>query len=491
MKILIPILLGIGLGAAHAADVKFSELPAASSVTADDLVPIVNDPAGTPATQKATAAQIATFVLGSDAEAAALIGLTSAADRLPYFTGSGTASLATFTSFGRSLIDDAASSNARTTLGLVIGTDVSAWDADLDAIAALSPSNDDIIQRKAGSWVNRTIAQYKSDLALVKADVGLGSVENTALSTWAGSTNLTTLGTITTGTWTGTAIAVANGGTGSATAANARTALGLAIGTNVQAWDTDLDTWATKTPPSGTVVGLSDSPTWTGNHTWSLAEVANYLIETDQTTNEKWWRWDLQGKSLCLQTRTDADGAGVNALCSNRGTGTAVNTTTVAGDFSTASGGAVTATAGSIIGIRISVSGNTGSPPQVGLSAPGANQLQFNTATTARGMFDANGAFIYNAAILSAGTKFTASGCSNGTTVGGATAGKFTSGTTGACTVTITLPTATTDWNCLATNATTVANLMVQTDTTAHTTSCTISGTTVTGDIIRFVAMGY
>lgn len=35
---------------------------------------------------------------------------------------------------------------------------------------------------------------------------GLGNVENTALSTWAGSANLTTLGTISTGTWHGTAI---------------------------------------------------------------------------------------------------------------------------------------------------------------------------------------------------------------------------------------------------------------------------------------------
>jgi hypothetical protein len=43
----------------------------------------------------------------------------------------------------------------------------------------------------------------------------------------------------------------------------ARTNLGVAIGTNVQAWDADLDTWATKTAPSGTVVGTSDSQTLT------------------------------------------------------------------------------------------------------------------------------------------------------------------------------------------------------------------------------------
>ena len=42
-----------------------------------------------------------------------------------------------------------------------------------------------------------------------------------------------------------------------------RTSLGLAIGTNVQAWDADLDTWAAKTAPSGMAVGTSDTQTLT------------------------------------------------------------------------------------------------------------------------------------------------------------------------------------------------------------------------------------
>jgi hypothetical protein len=55
-----------------------------------------------------------------------------------------------------------------------------ALDSDLTAIAGLTPSNDDVIQRKAGAWTNRTMAQVKADLVLVKGDVGLGNVDNTS-----------------------------------------------------------------------------------------------------------------------------------------------------------------------------------------------------------------------------------------------------------------------------------------------------------------------
>lgn len=51
-------------------------------------------------------------------------------------------------------------------------------DGDLTAISGLTPTNDDVLQRKAGAWTNRTPAQLKTDLALTKTDVGLANVPN-------------------------------------------------------------------------------------------------------------------------------------------------------------------------------------------------------------------------------------------------------------------------------------------------------------------------
>lgn len=80
-------------------------------------------------------------------------------------------------------------------------------------------------------------------------------------------------------------VAIANGGTGATSASAARTALGLAIGTNVQAWDADLDTWATKTAPTGTVVGTSDTQTLTNKTITNLVFDGNYTEEVFTITD--------------------------------------------------------------------------------------------------------------------------------------------------------------------------------------------------------------
>jgi len=56
--------------------------------------------------------------LGANGNLTSIAALTTAADRLPFYTGAGTAALATFTAFARTLLDDADAATARATLGL-------------------------------------------------------------------------------------------------------------------------------------------------------------------------------------------------------------------------------------------------------------------------------------------------------------------------------------------------------------------------------------
>lgn len=72
-----------------------------------------------------------------DATLTALAGVTTSVDKIIYSTAADTFTTATLTSFGRSLIDDADSTAAKTTLGLVIGTDVQAYDPDLATLSGM------------------------------------------------------------------------------------------------------------------------------------------------------------------------------------------------------------------------------------------------------------------------------------------------------------------------------------------------------------------
>jgi len=77
------------------------------------------------------------------------LGAGAVADRMIYTTAANTAALTALTSFARTLIDDADAAAARTTLGLVIGTNVQAYDAGLLSIAGLTTAADKMIYATA------------------------------------------------------------------------------------------------------------------------------------------------------------------------------------------------------------------------------------------------------------------------------------------------------------------------------------------------------
>ena len=101
-----------------------------------------------------------------------------------------------------------------------IGSSVQAWDAQLDDIAALAVTDSNFIVADGANWVAESGATARTSL-------GLGA--------------LAIKSTINDGDWSGADLAVVNGGTGASTASGARTALGLVVGTDVQAHGADLD----------------------------------------------------------------------------------------------------------------------------------------------------------------------------------------------------------------------------------------------------------
>jgi hypothetical protein len=151
-------------------------------------------------------------------------------------------------------------SDARTNLGLAIGTNVQAYSAVLSSVASQFNEADRIIYASASGVVSTTnftsLARSivsGSTASQVRSTIGLGTISTQdagSVSISGGTVSNVTLGannvTISGGTITAiTDLAVTDGGTGASTASGARTNLGLAIGTNVQAYSSALSNIAT------------------------------------------------------------------------------------------------------------------------------------------------------------------------------------------------------------------------------------------------------
>ena len=171
-----------------------------------------------------------------------------------------------------------------------------------------------------------TTSQYwrgdKSWQTLNKAAVGLSLVENTALSTWAGSTNISTVGTITNGTWSGSTIGISKGGTNLTSLGTANQLLRVNAGATALEYFTP--TWTSNT---GTVTSVSmtvptgltitGSPITTAG-TLALSLTSGYSIPT----TEKQGQWDTAygwGNHAGLYQPLDADLTSIAGLTGTSG----------------------------------------------------------------------------------------------------------------------------------------------------------------------------
>lgn len=219
---------------------------------------------------------------GSDATLTALAGLSTGDRQVPIFTGTDTVTQMTVTPAGQELINDNDAAAMRTTLGLVIGTNVQAYDAELAALAGLT-SGADTLGYFTGTGTAGTTTLSSAGRALI--DDADAAAQRTTLGLGTMATQASGAVTITGGSVSGiTDLAVADGGTGASNAAGARTNLGLVIGTDVQAYDAELAALAGVTSGADTLAYFTGSGT---AGTTTLSTAGRNLIDDASTADQR------------------------------------------------------------------------------------------------------------------------------------------------------------------------------------------------------------
>jgi len=192
----------------------------------------------------------------NQAESVALssIALSSLNDDLSYLTPAN----------NLSDLDNAAT--ARTNLGVAIGSDVQAYDAQLADVAGLTPADGSFIVGDGANFVSESGATARASLGLtigtdvLAATAGLNDLSDVSFTAGPGIDNYVLTYDNGTSSWGAEAVSgggdllAANNLSDLDNAATARTNLGVAIGSDVQAYDAQLADVAGLTPADGSFI---------------------------------------------------------------------------------------------------------------------------------------------------------------------------------------------------------------------------------------------
>jgi hypothetical protein len=151
----------------------------------------------------------------------------------------------------------------------------------------------EVLQAQFPNFTAATVDPTVTELNYVDGVTSAIQTQIDSKSATTGNASIATVGTVTTGVWQGTDVGTAHGGTGSSTTSGARTNLGVAIGSDVQAYDADtakLDvdqSWSgsqrgtPQTITQGTLIDLD-----TGNNFLYTPAAADELSFTNETTGQ-------------------------------------------------------------------------------------------------------------------------------------------------------------------------------------------------------------